>query len=73
MYKTLEAFYEKGELMPLEGKLPDIKTHVLVTFLGPIKSTRHKSHLSSLLRSKGELKNIKGNPVSIQRRIRDDW
>ena len=73
MYRTLEAVYENGKIVSVEGKLPAAKVRVLVTLLGPLQSSSRRSRLSSLVRRKGALKDIKGNPVRIQRRMRDEW
>jgi hypothetical protein len=73
MYKTIEAVYEKGTLCSVEGTLPKMRTHVLITVLGPVKSSKQPARLSGLLRRKGLLKNLKENPVTIQRRMRDEW
>ena len=73
MYKTIEAVYEKGTLSSIEGTLPKNRTRVLITVLGSVKSSKQPARLSTLLRRKGLLKNLKENPVTIQRRMRDEW
>jgi hypothetical protein len=73
MYKTMEAVYEKGALHNVNGTLPKTKTRVLITVLGPVKEAEQPIRLSRLWREKGLLKNLKENPVTIQRRMRDAW
>jgi hypothetical protein len=73
MYKTIEAVYEKGELCSVDGTLPKTRTRVLITVLGPAKTSAHSVRLSGLLRNKGLLKKLKEDPVTIQRRMRDEW
>ena len=72
MYKTIEGIMEKGLIYSLDGKLPSGQTRVLITVLGPANKNSRGSRLSALLSKKGALK-LEGDPVKIQRRMRDAW
>jgi predicted DNA-binding antitoxin AbrB/MazE fold protein len=72
MYKTIEAIYDNGKIIPIENEELDIKKgKILITVI----EEEEEEGISGeeLSDYQGVLSNFKENPVSYQRKIRDEW
>jgi len=70
MFKTIEALYENGKIIPLNDVIPFKKAKVLITILEEKNTEGMKA--GDLIKFKGILKNFPEDPVEYQRRIRDE-
>lgn len=74
MLQTIEAVIEKtGEVRLLEPIHPTHPTHALVTILKPVKSGSEKVPLSHFFGSMKDSAALAGDPVAMQRNLRNEW
>ncbi len=72
MYKTIEAIYDNGKIIPIKDKIKLKRGKVLVTIIGSEDSNEtRKSTIRNLVKYRSIIKHLPKDSVSYQREIRD--
>ena len=73
MYKTIEAMYDNGKILPLYEKIPNGKSKVLITILDESRKLEHGLTLSRLKEFAGKMEGLNRDGLEYQKEIRDEW
>ena len=73
MYETIEAIYEDGKIIPMEGELNIKKAKVLLTIIENLEEREPKGvPLAHLMKYRGILKKFPEG-LKYQKELRDEW